>query len=75
MAKAVGEPDANLPGEGSLILGDGRPLYQVACVSQVAQGNQTVGQSRRPAEGGQAAACDEVVEVCGPALGCPPKYM
>jgi hypothetical protein len=33
MAKAVREADANLPGKGSLVLGDSWPLNQVACIS------------------------------------------
>src|SRR5712692_817769 len=71
MAKAVCVADANLPGEGLLVLDDGRSLDQLAWISQVAQGNQAISKGRCPPKDRQAAGRNLIEETPGSAVGCP----
>src|SRR5713226_9837763 len=71
MAKAVCVANANLLSEGTLVLSDGRSLDQLARISQVAQGNQTVIEGRRPTDESHAASCNLITQASGLASSCP----
>src|SRR5712692_7346329 len=71
MAKAVRVADTNLPGEGLLVLENGRSLDQLAWVSQIVQRNQAISKGRCPPKDRQAAGCNLREETPGSAVSCP----